>query len=201
MPLLNLSVRGIDGLVRRLRPGAVAAVAGVTAGSARLLAPVGRVNLAHMAVWIAFFATMTALGRTDGRHPGDALPFWEEACAEGRPTACERLVSIESTYCRDNSAWACNELGIHYRTGRVVEADAELGAEYFARACELRFQPACLNLLAPDRALRTDPRTLDLRLLLREGGLNLMEMPESELLARACEHAWGFACDRLAAAS
>ncbi len=27
-------------------------------------------------------------------------------------------------------------------------------------------------------------------------GLNLLEMPEPELYARACEHGWGFACFR-----
>ena len=32
------------------------------------------------------------------------------------------------------------------------------------------------------------------RKLLREGGPNLMEMPEPELYARACKHEWTFAC-------
>ena len=36
---------------------------------------------------------------------------------------------------------------------------------------------------------------LDLRLLLREGGPNLIEMPEPQLYARACGHGWTFACD------
>ena len=31
-------------------------------------------------------------------------------------------------------------------------------------------------------------------LLLREGGTNLMEMPEPDLYARACDHGWTFAC-------
>jgi hypothetical protein len=35
-----------------------------------------------------------------------------------------------------------------------------------------------------------------LRLLLREGGPNLMEMPERDLLARACAHGFTFACAR-----
>ncbi len=209
VPLLNLSVRAIDHFVRTVRPvGAGAATSSAPRSTAdaahgwqRLLVPVGRPNLAHMAVWIVFFGVMTATGRTDGRHTGDALPFWEEACAENRRTACARLVSIESTYCRDNSAWACNELGIHYSTGDVVTADARRGTEYFARACELRYQPACLNLLGPERTARTDPRPLDLRLLLREGGLNLMQMSEPELLRRACAHDWGFACGRTASAS
>jgi hypothetical protein len=188
VPLLNLSVRAIDGLVATRGWGE------------RLLFPVGRANLAHMAVWMLFFAAMSVTGRTDGYHPGDSVPFWEQACAEGRATACDRLISIEATYCRDNSAWACNELGAHYAEGRVTPADAEVSRTYFARACELRYQPGCLNLLDSATRYRTDPRPLDLRLLLREGGLNLMQAPEVELLERACRHEWSFACDRRASA-
>ena len=51
-------------------------------------------------------------------------------------------------------------------------------AAFFSRACELRFQPACVNLLDQEALTRGAPRPLDLRLLLREGGLNLMETPE-----------------------
>jgi hypothetical protein len=68
----------------------------------------------------------------------------------------------------------------------------------FARACELRFQPACSNLLQQGEIVRASPHALDLRLLLREGGQNLMEMPEADLYARACEHGWTFACQRVA---
>ena len=47
----------------------------------------------------------------------------------------------------DNAGWACNELGRHYVEGRLVAADAERAAGYFARACEARFQAGCVNLL------------------------------------------------------
>ena len=50
-------------------------------------------------------------------------------------------------------------------------------------------------MLTPGRIEQANPRPLDLRLLLREGGGNLMEMSESDLYARACEHRWLFACD------
>jgi hypothetical protein len=191
VPLLNLSVRGIDGLIQRLKP---------TRAWDALRADwvFSRPNLAHMAVWVALFASMSALDRTDGTHPGDRLPFWVEACEEGRRNACDRLMQLEATYCSDASAWACNELGAAYAEGRVTTPDAELAAAYFARACELRFQPACLNLLEPDAVTRADPRVLDLRLLLRAGGRNLMETPEPELLDRACGHGWDFACERMA---
>ena len=188
VPLLNLSVRGIDSVVQIARESFALArwrVSWTSMGS----------NLVHMSAWILFFAGMTAMGKTDGMHTGDSLPFWEQACEEDRPNACTRLIQLETTYCGDNSAWACNELGIHFAQGEVVTANAQLARGYLGRACELRFQAACINLLDPAGFNRTDPRILDLRLLLREAGQNLMDMPETDLYDRACEHDWGFACD------
>ena len=189
VPLLNLSVPLIDRLVRSLesRPRfrRLARVRWTTA------------NLAHIGVWILFFVAMTATGRTDGRHRGDMLPFWQEACAVGLPNACERLVRIEASYCADNAGWACNELGAHHVEGRIVAPDPELALSYFARACEAQFQAGCVNLLDPSVVSRAPPRPLDLRLLLREGGLNLVDMPERDLYERACVHGWEFACARL----
>jgi hypothetical protein len=191
VPLLNLSVPWIDRIV-------------VSLGERPLLhrlgldAPLGRMNVAHMAVWIAFFLTMTAMGKTDGRHTGDRLPFWVEACSEGRPNACRRLIQLETNYCSDNSGWACNEVGLHYLAGKLVTADAERAQGYFARACETRFQAGCLNALDPAHEVRAEPRPLDLRLLLREGGLNLLDLPEADLYLRACEHGWTFACTQSA---
>ena len=83
-----------------------------------------------------------------------------------------------------------------------MSSDADLALGYFSRACELRFQPACVNLLDVEIFRQTDPRALDLRLLLREGGSNLMEMAEPELYERAClKHDWDFACDKVVSAS
>ena len=162
--------------------------------------PLGKGNLAHMGAWVIFFALMTARGATDGTHRGDSLPFWVDACASNRLQACERLLQIESSYCTDNAGWACNELGRHYVEGRLVAADLERANLYFSRACETRFQPGCVNLLDAASPSRADPRPLDLRLLLREGGPNLLDMPEAELYARACRHGWQFACERQSAA-
>ena len=189
VPLLNLSVPLIDRFVRSLQ----------SRPRIRRLAevPWATANLVHMGMWIALFAAMTASGRTDGLHRGDMLPFWQDACEEGRPGACERLVQIEASYCADNAGWACNELGAHYVEGRIVEPDAELALGFFARACEAQFQAGCVNLLDPSVVSRAPPRPLDLRLLLRQGGLNLVDMPERDLLERACGHRWAFACERL----
>ena len=161
----------------------------------RLASTSPRTNLFHIAVWILFFVAMAATGRTDGKHTGDSLPFWQQACADERRHACERLLSIEAVYCSDNSGWACSELGVHYTEGTIERPDSTLALAYFSRACELRFQAACVNLLDPGSMSRANPKALDLRLLLRERKRNLMEASESELYARACDHGWAFACD------
>lgn len=187
VPLLNLAVPFIDRQVLAL--GAPPLLSRL-----KLDGPLGRGNLAHMAVWVAVFGTMTVLGAADGMHRGDALPFWEQACADDRPQSCQRLLRIEGSYCGDNAGWACNELGSHYAVGRLVRKDMDRAFAYFSRACETRFQAGCVNLLDPSPPARAQPRALDLRLLVREGGPNLVDLPEPELYARACRHGWTFAC-------
>jgi len=137
------------------------------------------------------------VGITDGKQPGDSVPFWQRTCAENRTHACERLLGVETTYCGDHSAWACNELGTHYREGKIVARDAERALKFFSTACELRFAAACANLLEPSSVVHADPHELDLRLLLRERGENLLTFSQVELRARACNHDWTFACKAL----
>lgn len=187
VPLLNLSVIAIDRAVKRIPSQSWAMMWKAGWNPARA-------NPAHMALWVAVFAGVSLAGHTDSRHTGDSVPFWQQACAESRLNACGRLLQLQATYCGDNSAWACNELGAHYREGRLVEADAELALAYFSRACELKSMAACQNLLRGDALLRSPPGDLDLRLLLREGGANLLEAHPAELRRRACEHGWAFAC-------
>ena len=187
VPLLNLSVIAIDRAVRSINTQLLTNMWPSDSVS-------GRANLAHMGVWIVVFAVMTLLGKTDGKHTGDSLPFWEQACSEGLPNSCYRLVQLKRNYCEDNSAWACNELGIHYRLGEIVKQDNEQSFGFFAQACELKFRAACANLLDNSLGLRDAPHELDLRLLLREGGLNLMNESVDDLYARACNHDWAFAC-------
>ena len=192
VPLLNLSVQWIDRMVMPLRNNQMLERLGLG------VTPSRRANLGHMAVWIVFFAAMTMMGKTDSRHVGDSLPFWAQACEEGRVHGCDRMLLLEATYCTDNSGWACNEIGAQYYSGKNVMADPELALSYFSRACELRFQAGCLNFLDPSTITVTEPRAFDLRLLLREWGQNLMEMSEPDLYSRACEHGWAYACQSVA---
>jgi len=191
VPLLNLAAPAIDRFVRALGQRRIL-------HTLRLDGPLGRGNLAHMAAWILFFGWMTTAGAADGMHAGDSLPFWQQACAENRPQACQRLMRIEASYCGDNAGWACNELGLHYLDGKIATQDPDRAFAFFARACEGRFQAGCVNMLDASTPSRVDPRPIDLRLLLREGGPNLLEMPEPELYARACRHEWAFACQKAA---
>ena len=189
VPLLNLSVIFIDNLVRSVKAEGLVNVWNASWFS-------GKANIAHMGLWIAVFGLMSLMGKTDGKHTGDSLPFWQEACAQGLPNSCERLIQLETTYCGDNAAWACNELGVQFRQGGIIERNPELALSYFSQSCELKFKAACVNLLDTDSVLREDPHELDLRLLLREGGQNLMEAPVEDLYSRACGHDWDFACGR-----
>ena len=106
VPLLNLSVIAIDRAVRssflrRLDPAALG----------RALAPRRR-HLAYMGVWAVVFAAMSTAGGAGDRHHGQWLPFWQRACAEGRPHACRYLAAKQSGHCNSGSGWACNEAGI-----------------------------------------------------------------------------------------
>ncbi|MFM8533828.1 MAG: RnfABCDGE type electron transport complex subunit D [Acidimicrobiia bacterium] len=187
VPLLNLSAPSIDRFVKAIGPQPILR-------ALSLDGPLGKGNLAHMGAWAVLCAVMTSVGAADGMHKGDSLPFWVQACSEGRTNACDRLLRVEGSYCADNAGWACNELGVHYAEGKIVPRDDERAFSYFARACEGRYQAGCVNALDATTPARTDPRPFDLRLLLREGGPNLLEMPEPELKQRACKHGWSFAC-------
>jgi hypothetical protein len=169
VPLLNLSVIWIDRVARakpfrRFDPGLLG----------RSLAPRQR-NMAYVAVWALAFAVMSAEQGVGDRHPGQWLPFWQRACAEGRPGACEFLLNRQSTHCDSGSGWACNEAGIlrlnllttdEHRVGREVadtvgpiDAPALAGMSRIVRqlavqravgsldrGCQLGFEPACQNL-------------------------------------------------------
>ena len=189
VPLLNLCVPAIDQAARGLRRADQAQPSGLDAIPRRA-------NLAVMAVWVLFFGAMAARsGATDGKHTGDSVPFWQEACALDQRNACRTLALVEVVYCTDGSGWACNEIGLHYTQGfDVLEPDPEYAAAWFSRACELGFQPGCANQRSPEELHRDNPRISDLRFLLREGRQNLREMPAETLRARACDHGWTFAC-------
>jgi len=188
VPLLNLSAKLLDRLARspwleRIDPAAWG----------RGLVPRRR-HLAYMSVWAVAFGAMSASGYVGDRHPGQYLPFWQQACAANTRTACEDLYFQEDGYCEDGSGWACNELGIllaeHY-------ANPKRAAMSFERACGLRFSPGCDNAAAMDHAgtfRRASPTVADYQFILTGSKAPLDDREPARLYARACDQGWPGTC-------
>ena len=140
-----------------------------------------RRNLTWVCVWGLLFAIMSATGLND-RHPGQWLPFWQDACRQMRPNACSHLEQLEATLCRAGSGWACNELGV-FRFGRDDDSIGALAS--WQRGCEIGFGPACAN--ARDREARTAaPEISDYPILVRGSKAPVSDLSDSKLYARAC---------------
>lgn len=215
VPILNLSIKLIDRAARskafrRFDPAALG----------RWLAPRQR-NLAYISIWILVFATINAAQGVGDHHPGQWLPFWQQACAEGRPAACSFVSARLSTHCGEGSGWACNEVGIRSlavprsrsgqensdpENGDPENGDpASFGADRanasFERGCELGFAPACDNLLrivsgtgAPESA---PPTAADYPIILRGSKNDITDRRPSALHAIACEQGWPATCGQV----
>jgi hypothetical protein len=184
VPLMNLSVRFIDRLVqwpalRHVNPeGILRRFTGY------------RRNLAYVCLWGILFVVISATGGLGDRHPGQWLPFWQEACRQTRPRACSYAEQLEATLCRAGSGWACNELGI-LKSERDSDSIGALAS--WQRGCEMGFGPACAN--AGDGGLRTAaPGVTDYPILLRGSKGPIVELSPPALYARACQQQWVDAC-------
>src|SRR3989337_3852246 len=85
VPVLNLSIMWID---RAARSRAFRWFDPAAFG--RSLTPRQR-NLAYMSMWAVVFAGMSAVQGGGDSHPGQWLPFWRQACQDGRAYACPYL--------------------------------------------------------------------------------------------------------------
>lgn len=148
-------------------------------------------------VWILVFSAFYATDRLGDDHPGQYLPFWEEACVEGNPRACDYLAVMQQNFCDRGSGWACNEFGIFRarRDGSVQGALAEFG-----RACELGYQAGCENgrrLLAGQPGLRAGPvPDAELPIVLRGSKGPVEAASLAALYELACERGWDEVCAR-----
>ena len=163
VPVLNLSITMIDRAVRssRLRafdPGTLAT----------WLAPRQR-HLAYMSVWAIVFAGMSAAHGVGDTHRGQWLPFWQQACGDGRPYACSYLESVVSSDCDRGSTWACNELGILQEQGELD-------------------RPRALASAAPPLE--------DYPIILRGSKGPITDRSHAGLEALACREGWPGTCDR-----
>jgi hypothetical protein len=197
VPLMNLCVKAIDRAASsrwllRLDPAALG----------RSLLPRQR-NLAYMSVWAAVFAVLSATQALGDDHPGQWLPFWRQACQDGRAYACPYVADVESTFCDRGSGWACNEAGLMHialaRSGEDLRRQDPAGAaKPLRRGCELGFAASCLNLQAltsgADHFSAPAPTLEDLPIILRGSKGEVREREPEALYALACKEGWPGMC-------
>lgn len=193
VPFMNLMVRRIDAIARspKLR----------WCDPARLgarLAPNIR-SLVYVSTWLIAFGAMTAAKGLSDHHPGLSTPFWQRACDEGRPNACNRLAVVLSNHCRNGSGWSCNELGLLVAAKRVHAAPA---SDLFGLSCRGGFQMACLNAQAIGKGSQDlhhdDPHFRDYLHILQTGKGPIPETAPADVFGRACAEGWIAACGSLA---
>jgi hypothetical protein len=197
VPLLNLSVRLLDRVARS------SPLRGIDpARFAQSLAPRER-HVAYLGLWAVVFALLTATQGVGDRHPGQWLPFWDQACKESRPRACEYLATLQSILCNAGSGWACNEAAISQRertpSGRgEIPTDTAPVTASFERGCRLGFVPACRNAArntSDNRPFERAPPTLtDYPIVLRGSKGPIIDRSPAALLARACRQGWPDTC-------
>jgi hypothetical protein len=190
VPILNLSIKLIDRAVRadvlkRFDPAALG----------RWLAPRQR-NLAYMSIWAIAFVGMSAFQGVGDAHRGQFVPFWQQACSEERPYACEYLANIEQTFCVRESGWACNEFGLLLAQRQRDLAGA---TESFQRGCRFGFSTSCANanaLASGERTVeRASPTLTDYPIILRGTKGEIRDPTPEMLYARACKQGWPGACE------
>ncbi len=197
VPLLNLSVKGIDGLARsKFLRGFDPAVLG------RSLIPRQR-NLAYMSVWAVVFTGLSVTQGVGDDHPGQWMPFWRQACMDGRAFACPYLADLEMTSCDRGSGWACNEAGLMdialSRSGEDLRRlDPAKAAEPLRRGCEICFGTACSNLRTltsgAGKFASSPPGLEDYPIILRGSKGEIREREPSTLYALACREGWPDTC-------
>ncbi len=197
VPVLNLMVKLMDSAarsrwLRRLDPAAL--------GPA--LSPYAR-HAAYISVWTAVFTLLSATRALGDDHPGQWLPFWRQACQEGRAYACPYLADMELGFCDRGSGWACNEAGLlHIALSRSGEdrrrADPAGAAMPLRRGCQLGSAAACQNLTvlatgSGDLAAAL-PTLADYPIILRGSKGDIREREPVALYALACREGWSDAC-------
>jgi hypothetical protein len=197
VPLLNLSVRAIDRTARSrwlrfFNPGSLG----------QSLVPWQR-NVAYMSIWVVVFAGMSAAQGVGDNHPGQWLPFWRQACMDGRSYACPYLADLSLSYCHQGSGWACNEAGLLdialSRSGEDLRRlDPASAAEPLSRGCRLGFSVACQNLFTltsgAGRFASAPPGLIDYPIILRGSKGEIRERRPAALFALACHEGWRNTC-------
>jgi len=186
VPIMNVAIKLIDRAVQW------SPLAGLDpARLARGL--VGRPrNLAYIAVWACVFVAMSAAQAVGDTHRGQWVPFWQQACVEGRPNGCRTAAVLTSGYCRAGSGWACNEFGILIQPAIRPEP----AARAFRNACDLGFAAGCENLdsVSPESPRRDPPSDEDYRIVLRGRKGSIDHLAPLALHQRGCAQGFADAC-------
>ena len=159
VPILNVMIQLIDRAARseRLRWLDPAAIGRSIVGRKR--------NLAYMAVWAIAFTVMSAAGGVGDKHPGQFVPFWQQACRADRLNACAYLTTLYTNFCNQGSDWGCNVLDIMQTRGDIVRAVA----------------------VAP-------PSLADFPIILRGSKAPITDRTPTALYALACNQGWPDTC-------
>lgn len=189
VPIMNLLVRRIDRIAASAPLGAL----NVSRLGSALAS--GQRNVAYAAIWTCVFIAMSGVRAVGDHHPGQWLPFWEQACDAGRGRACDYVTFMKWTYCDRGSGWACNEFGIHEAERRRDRRSALVAIR---RGCELGFSTACDNavrlMTGSADLVRAPLRLADLPIVLRGSKGPIREREPAVLYAMACERGWRGMC-------
>jgi hypothetical protein len=197
VPLLNLSMIAIDRVARSkiLRWFDPAALGRALAGRRR--------HLAYISIWAIVFVIMSAAQGVGDSHPGQWLPFWRQACQEGRSYACPYVADLQSNFCDHGSGWACNEAGLMHialsQSGEDLRRLNPAGAVTpLRRGCDLGFAAACRNLnvlkTGEGEFASVHPTLEDYPIILRGTKGEIRDRDSAALFALACQEGWREAC-------
>jgi hypothetical protein len=186
VPIMNMTIKLIDRAVQ-WRPLAHVDPAALARGFTGR-----RRNLAYIGVWACVFVVMSAAQAVGDTHRGQWIPFWQQACVEGRPNGCRTAAVLTSGYCRAGSGWACNEFGVLIQPAIRPEP----AARAFRNACDLGFAAGCENLDAPnpESPRRAPPSDDDYRIVLRGRKGSIDHLTPLALHRRGCFQGFADAC-------
>jgi hypothetical protein len=199
VPLLNLSIKVIDRIVRSPLLSRIDAVV------FRHGLPPRRRHLAFMSVWASVFIAMSAVQGVGDAHPGQWLPFWRQACEDGRSYACPYLADLQTGFCEQGSGWACNEAGLLHvaiaRSGEDLRRTDLAGAAVpLRRGCDLGFPASCRNLntltVTGGELTSAPPALEDYPIILRGSKGKIRDRDPAALYALACHQGWPDTCNR-----
>jgi hypothetical protein len=154
-------------------------------------------------MWAFVFIVMSAAQGVGDSHPGQWLPFWRQACKDGRSYACPYLADLESNFCDRGSGWACNEAGLLHvalaESGEDLRRLDPAGAvSPLRRGCDLGFQAACRNLgvltSGETDFITARPGIDDYPIILRGSKGEIREREPAALVALACREGWPDTC-------